>query len=395
MSGLEPLFREEHEAYRRVARSFVANEIAPNAESWEHHRDYPRDLFLKAGSAGFFGAKFAEQWGGTGPDYAAEAVWIEELSKGGTFGTAGDLGAHSQLAALYVDRFGTDDQKERYLRPSIEGRLLGALAVTEPGAGSDVNAITTTARLVGNDWVIEGSKVFITNGSWADYVVVAAKTGDGQGRDNLTLFVVDADTPGFERRRMKLIAWQTSHTGELFFSDVRIPEENLLGEVGSGFDHIMSNFQWERVTMSLAAIALAELSLETAISYARERKAFGHPVLEFQVWQHRFADLAMRIRTGKALTYRALRHHIAAEDGVDVPRNELVRITSMAKLFTQRLAWQVADECVQVHGGAGALVEYPAQRYWRDARVGPIGGGTDDIMRNIIARTMGLGSAVL
>jgi len=395
VSGLEPLFREEHEAYRAAARSFVANEVSPHADSWEHQRDYPRDLFRKAGSSGFFGAKFAEEWGGTGPDYAAEAVWIEELSRGGTFGTAGDLGAHSQLAALYLDRFGNDDLKQRYLRPSIEGRLLGALAVTEPGAGSDVNAIHTTARRDGNHWVVQGSKVFVTNGSWADYVVVAAKTGDVAGHDSLTLFVVDADTPGFERERMKMIAWQTSHTGELFFADVRVPDENRLGDVGSGFGHIMSNFQWERVTMSLAAIALAELSLETAISYARERKAFGHPVLEFQVWQHRFAELAMRIRTGKALTYKALRHHIAAENGVDVHSDELVQVTSMAKLFTQRLAWQVADECVQVHGGAGALMEYPAQRYWRDARVGPIGGGTDDIMRNIIARTMGLGSAVL
>lgn len=392
MSGLESLFREEHEEYRKAARLFVANEIKPHAEEWEAQRDFPRELFRKAGSAGFFGAKFAEEWGGTGPDYAAEAVWIEEVSKGGTYGTASDLGAHSQLAALYIDRLGDDVQKDRYLRPSIEGSLLGALGVTEPGAGSDVNAIKTRARQDGDEWVINGSKTFITNGSWSDYVVVAARTSDDPGHDNITLFIVDADAPGFERNRVKMIAWETSHTGELFFNEVRVPDTSRLGDVGAGFRHIMTNFQWERLTMSLGAVAMAELSLETAIQYARDRTAFGHPVIEFQVWQHRFADLGTRIRTGKALTYRALRHHIAAEEGVDVPREELVRLTSMAKLFTQKMAWQVADECVQVHGGAGALKEYPAQRFWRDARVGPIGGGTDDIMRNLIARTLGLDS---
>jgi acyl-CoA dehydrogenase len=393
VSGLEPLFREEHEAYREAARRFVANEIVLHAEAWETSRDYPRELFAKVGAAGFFGAKFADDWGGTGPDYAAEAVWIEELSKGITYGTASDLGAHSQLASLYIDRFGDDGLKGRYLSPSIDGRLLGALAVTEPGAGSDVNGIKTRATPDGDQWALNGSKVFITNGSWSDYVVVAARTSDDAGHDNITLFVVDADSPGFESNRMKLIAWHTSHTGELFFNEVTVPDANRLGDVGSGFRHIMTNFQWERLMMSLGAIALAELSLEVAIQYARERRAFGRPVIKFQVWQHRFADLAVRIRTGKALTYRALRVHIAVENGTAVPREEIVRLTSMAKLFTQRLAWQAADECVQVHGGAGALKEYPAQRLWRDARVGPIGGGTDDIMRNIIAGTMGLGAA--
>lgn len=390
MSGFEPLFLEEHDAYREAVRRFVDNEINPHAEVWEERRDFPRELFQKAGSAGLFGAKFEEAWGGTGPDYAAEAVAIEELSRSMTFGTASDLGAHSQLAALYVDRFGNGDQKERYLRPSISGDLLGALAVTEPGAGSDVNGIRTRATRDGDDWLMSGSKVFITNGSWADYVVVAARTSDGPGHGNVTLFIVDARSDGFEQRRMKMIAWHTSHTGELFFDAVRVPDANRLGDVGAGFAAIMTNFQWERVMMSLSALALADLSLETAIQYAKDRRAFGQPVIKFQVWQHRFADLAVRLRTSKALAYKALRMHIASEQGDDVSRDQLVRFTSMAKLHSQRLAWDVADECVQVHGGAGALKEYPAQRFWRDARVGPIGGGTDDIMRNLIARSLGL-----
>jgi len=390
MSGFEPLFLEEHDAYREAVRRFVNNEINPHAEVWEERRDFPRELFQKAGSAGLFGAKFEEAWGGTGPDYAAEAVAIEELSRSMTFGTASDLGAHSQLAALYVDRFGHEDQKERYLRPSISGDLLGALAVTEPGAGSDVNGIRTRATRDGDNWLMSGSKVFITNGSWADYVVVAARTSDGPGHGNVTLFIVDTGSDGFEQRRMKMIAWQTSHTGELFFDAVRVPDANRLGDVGAGFASIMTNFQWERVMMSLSALALADLSLETAIQYAKDRSAFGQPVIKFQVWQHRFADLAVRLRTSKALAYKALRMHIASEQGDNVSRDQLVKFTSMAKLHSQRLAWDVADECVQVHGGAGALKEYPAQRFWRDARVGPIGGGTDDIMRNLIARSLGL-----
>jgi acyl-CoA dehydrogenase len=385
------LFREEHEAYRDACRRFVASEMAPHADEWEATRTFPKALFAKAGSAGFFGAKFDPSWGGTGPDYVAESVWIEETSRSGSMGTAMDLGAHSQLATLYVDRFGSDTQRERYLRPSIAGSITGALAVTEPGAGSDVNAIRTTAKRVGEDWVISGSKAFITNGARADYVVVAARTGDDPGHDNITLFIVDTDAPGFTAGRMRLISWHTSHTGELAFDSVLVPDENRLGEVGSGFRHIMHNFQWERLTMSIGAIALAELSLETAIQYARDRTTFGQPIIRFQVWQHRFADLAVRVRMGKALTHRALAAHVAELRGADVPRDELVRLTSMAKLFTQRLALRVADECVQVHGGAGALTEFRAQRYWRDARVGPIGGGTEDIMRNVIARTMSLG----
>jgi acyl-CoA dehydrogenase len=391
MSGLDPIFREEHEDYRKAARQFIEKEIDPFADEWEQARDFPRELFGKVGSAGFFGAKFTDVWGGTGPDYAAEAVWIEEVSKAVTFGTASDLGAHSQLAAEYIDRFGSDDVKERYLRPSISGELLGALGITEPGAGSDVNGIQTRAVPDGDSWVLNGSKAFITNGSRADYVVVAARTSDDPGHGNLTLFVVDTDTPGFDRNRMKLIAWHTSHTGELFFNDVQVPDGNRLGEVGAGFRYIMTNFQWERIALALGALSLADVALTTAIDYARERHAFGRPVIRFQVWQHRFADLAVRIRASRALTYRALRLFVATENGHDVPRNELVGVTSMAKLHSQRLAWQVADECVQVHGGAGALMEYRAQRLWRDARVGPIGGGTDDIMRNIIAGTLRLG----
>ncbi|MBW3621373.1 MAG: acyl-CoA dehydrogenase family protein [Actinobacteria bacterium] len=397
-----PLYREEHAALRDAARAFVGRELAPHADAWEEAEDFPREVFRAVAEAGFLGLKFDERWGGSGPDLLAQAVWIEELARCGSGGVAADLGAHSDLACLYLAHAGSDDQLDRWLRPSIAGESVGALGVTEPGAGSDVAGITTRARRDGDGWVLDGAKVFITNGSWCDYVVVAAKVapGDGAPSDDphgqVTLFVVEADTPGVERRRMSMLGWRTSHTGELTFDGVRIADDHRLGDVGGGFGLIMRNFAWERLSMSLGAVTAAEEGLAEAIAYAREREVFGRPVASFQVWRHRFADLATRIATGRALTEHALRLHVATEaalrvgEPVPVDTGELVRATSMAKLVTQRLAFDVADESVQVHGGAGYMMEYRAQRRWRDTRLGPIGGGTDEIMREIIARTYGL-----
>ena len=385
-----PMFTAEHDAYRASARTFVERELAPHVEDWEADRDVPKEVFRTVGQAGFFGAKFDPRWGGSGPDLLAEVCWIEELARGGSGGLAADLGAHSQLAALYIDRQGSDEQKQRWLVPSITGEAVGALGVTEPGAGSDVNGITTRARRDGGDWVIDGAKVFITNGSWCDHVVVAARTDPDAGHAGMTLFVVERDMPGFTSRRMSMLGWRTSHTGELHFDGVRVPDANRLGDEGRGFYAIMANFAWERLMMSLGAVVAADVALQDAIRYAQEREAFGRPVARFQVWRHRFADLATRIATGRALTNHALRMTVAAEAGDDVPQAEVLRATAMAKLVTQRLAFDVADECVQVHGGAGYLMEYRAQRHWRDARLGPIGGGTDDIMREIIAGTYGI-----
>lgn len=404
-----PLFADEHDAYRASARTFVEREILPHVEDWEAARDFPKELFRTVGRAGFFGAKFDPAYGGTGPDLLAEVCWIEELARAGSGGVAADLGAHSQLAALYIDRQGTDEQKQRWLAPSISGEAVGALGITEPGAGSDVNGITTRARRDGGDWVIDGSKVFITNGSWCDHVVVAAKTDPDADHAGMTLFVVDRDTPGFTSSRLKMLGWRTSHTGELHFDGVRVPDDNRLGDEGRGFYAIMQNFAWERLMMSLGAVVAADVALADAIAYAKGREAFGRPVAKFQVWRHRFADLATRIATARALTNHALRLTVAAETaagsmsldsethpprsssaGAAPDPSEVLRATAMAKLVTQRLAFEVADECVQVHGGAGYLMEYRAQRHWRDARLGPIGGGTDDIMREIIAGTYGL-----
>ncbi len=380
--GLPPLFTAEHEALRHSARAFVTREILPHIEEWETARDFPRSLFTVVADAGFFGLKFSPEHGGSGPDFIAQAVWVEELARCGAGGLAADIGAHSDLAALYVDRSGSQQQKARWLAPSIAGQLIGGLAITEPDAGSDVAATRTTAVRDGDGWVINGAKTYITNGSWADYIVVLATTDADAGHGGKTLFVVEAGTPGFERRRLSMLGWHTSHTGELTFSDVRVGDDHRLGEVGGGFYAVMQNFAWERVSMSLGAVVAAEGSLETAMRYGREREAFGRPIGTFQTWRHTFADLATQIAMGRALTEHALRVMVAGGD-------DAAPLAARAKLFTQRLAVRVADACVQIHGGAGYMMEYPAQRYLRDTRLGPIGGGTDEIMAEIIGRSMG------
>jgi alkylation response protein AidB-like acyl-CoA dehydrogenase len=376
------LFSPEHDELRAAVRAFVDKELFPHAQEWEDKEAFPREIFERVGALGFFGAKYPEDIGGSGPDVVADAVVTEEITRCASGGVAASLGAHKDLGSLYVFSFGNREQHERWLRPAIEGRLVSALGVTEPDAGSDVAGIKTSAVRSGDDWVINGSKMFITNGSWADYVVVAAKTDPDAGHDGISLFVVEAGTPGFEARRIPMLGWRTGHTGELSFSDVRVPNDNLLGEAGKGFYAIMQNFAWERLIMALAQVAGAQRTYDLAKAYALERGAFGRPVGKFQVWRHRFADMATRIAAGRALTYRALRLYVAGENPI--------REVAMAKLYTSEVAFHVADECVQVHGGYGYMMEFPAQRAWRDSRLGPIGGGTSEIMKEIIGRTLGL-----
>jgi alkylation response protein AidB-like acyl-CoA dehydrogenase len=392
-----PLFRPEHDELRASARAFVERELHPHVEAWERAEDFPRETFAQVGGAGFLGLKFPESYGGSGPDLLAAAVWIEELARGTCGGVAADLGASSDLAALYLSKAGDEEQRRRFLPPLLAGERIGALAITEPGTGSDVAGLTTRAVRDGDGWVLDGSKVFITNGAWCDEVVVAAKVSPADGaptedpHGRITLFLVPADAPGFTRRRMPMLGWRTSHTGELTFEGVRVAGDRRLGEVGSGFGHITSCFAWERLAMSLGAVAGAQRTLELAIEYAQQREAFGRTIASFQVWRHRFADLATRIATGRALTYQALRLVVAQDEDPDgVPAVEVLRAVAQSKLLTQRLAFDVADEGVQVHGGAGYMMEYPIQRAWRDARLGPIGGGTDEIMKEIVAKTYGL-----
>jgi acyl-CoA dehydrogenase len=385
------LFTAEHDELRSAVRSWVAAELAPHADEWERERDFPyREVFARAGSLGLFGAKYTEADGGTGPDLVADAVITEELARCGSGGVAAALGAHKDLGPYYVFRFGTEEQRQRWLHPAIAGSKIGALAITEPGAGSDVAGIATRAvPEPGGGWRLAGSKTFITNGPIADFVVVAARTGpaanpaEPTGRhQGLSLFVVDAGTPGFTAQRMDTVGWRTSHTGDLAFDGAIVSDEALLGTEGTGFRQIMEAFDWERLVMALGAVAGAEATLALAVAYARDRSAFGRPVAKFQTWRHRFADLATEIEAARSLTYGALRKVVAGE--------RATREVSMAKWFATELAWRVADEALQVHGGYGYMMEYPVQRAWRDARLGPIGGGTTEVMKEIIGRSFGL-----
>ena len=375
------LFTPEHEAFRASVRDFVDRELAPHADEWEAQRDFPREIYERCGELGLFGLKYPEEYGGTGPDIIADAVVNEELTRCGAGGVAAGLGAHKDLGSYYVYRFGNDEQRKRWLVPSIQGKAIGALGVTEPDAGSDVAHLTTRATRDGDEYIVNGSKMFITNGSKADYVVTAVRTG-GDGYQGISLLVVERGTPGFTARRIPTVGWWTSHTAELHFDDCRVPAENRLDEEGTGFLSIMKNFQWERIVMALAAVAAAQKTLENAIEYARNREAFGRPVAKFQVWRHRFADLETEIHAARTLTYHALRKMAAGEDAL--------REVSMAKWLACELDWKVADEALQVHGGYGYMMEFPVQRAWRDARLGPIGGGTTEIMKEIIAKTYGL-----
>jgi acyl-CoA dehydrogenase len=381
-SAHSDLFSAEHEELRTQVRAFVEKELQPHAQEWEASESFPREIFKRVGDLGFFGLKYPEDVGGSGPDYLADAVVTEEFARCGSAGVSASLGGHKDLATLYVSNFGNPEQHKQWLAPGIAGDIVGGLAVTEPDAGSDVAGIKTSAKRSGDDWIINGSKMFITNGAWADFIVVAAKTDPDKAHAGITLFVVDTDTEGFTSRRMPMLGWRTGQTGELSFADVRVPDANRLGDEGSGFYAIMQNFAWERLIMALGQVGGAQLTYELAKSYALDRTAFKRPIGKFQVWRHRFADMATRIEAGRALTYSALRKYIAGENPI--------REVAMAKLYTSEVAFKVADECVQVHGGYGYMMEFPAQRAWRDSRLGPIGGGTSEIMREIIGKTYGL-----
>ncbi len=377
------LFTAEHDELRALVRRFVERDILPHVEAWEAAGEFPvRELFAQAGLIGLFGAKVEPTYGGTGPDLVADAAITEELAGCGSGGVAAALGAHKDLGSHYLNRFGTDEQKGRWLVPAVAGEKITALAVTESSAGSDVAAIRTRAERDGDTWRISGEKTFITNGPIADVVVVAAKTMPDAGHRGISLFVIEAGSPGFVARRIETVGWRTSHTGELAFNDCQVPGDALLGTENRGFHHIMENFQWERMVMALAAVAAASKHVDLAISYARERHAFGRPVVKFQTWRHRLADLATDIEAARSLSYHALRKLVEGEDAT--------REVSMAKWLATELDWRAADEALQIHGGYGYMMEYPVQRAWRDARLGPIGGGTTEIMKEIIGRSFGL-----
>lgn len=377
------LFTEEHEMFRKAVRSFIRKEIAPFIDKWERAEEFPLELYRRMGELGYLGIKFPEEYGGSGADLITEAVFLEELSKCGSGGVAAGIGAHIGIALTPVWRFGNDEQKRKYLVPGIKGEKIAALGITEADAGSDVAGIRTTARKEGDHYVLNGSKMFITNGVRADFVVVAAKTDPSLGHKGLSLFVVNADTPGFSvGKKLKKLGWRSSDTAELIFDEVRVPCANLLGEENKGFYCIMQNFQWERIMLALMSVGSAESALEQAIRYAGKRTQFGQPIRQFQVIQHMLVDMAVEIEKARHLTYHALYLYANGQDALTE--------TTMAKALAGEMVREVTDMALQIHGGNGYMMEFPAQRYWRDARLQPIGGGTTEIMNEILVKQIGL-----
>lgn len=376
-------FNDEHEQFRRTVKAFVEREIRPHVAAWEEAEAFPRELYGKAAEQGFFGLRYAEAYGGSNVGPLFEAVMHEELSKCGSGGVAAGLGAQATIATGPLHTFGSEAIKRRFLVPAIRGEKIGAFGVTEPQAGSDVAGLVTTARREGAHYVLNGAKTYITNGVVADYVIVAAKTDPSRGRKGLSMIVVEAGTPGFGvSKRLKKLGWRASDTAELFFDDCRVPVENLVGVEHDGFAQIMGNFVWERITLALGSIGAAEDMLEQARRFVLDRTAFGQPIAQFQVVKHQLAELATDLEAARQLTYHALRLHSAGEWALGP--------TAMAKKFATEMACRVADRALQLHGGAGYMMEYDIQRHWRDARLGPIGGGTSEIMNEIIARQLGL-----
>jgi len=378
-----PPFTDEHEELRQSIRRFVARELRPYSQQWEDERWFPNEVFHKLAAVGFLGLKYPEEYGGEGGDHLHDAVLIEELPRAGSGGVSAGIGGHIGIATPPIWKFGTEEQKQRYLVPAIRGEKIGALGITEPDAGSDVAAIRTLARRVDGGWVVNGSKTFITNGVRADFVVTAVKTTEEGGHHGISFLLLEKDMEGYSvSKKLEKMGWHASDTAELSFQDVFVPEENLLGEENRGFYLIMANFQWERLAMALGSVGSMQAILERTLEFALEREAFGRPIGKHQAIRHKIAEMAVKLESGRALTYDALRRFMQGE--------EPLREVTMAKLKTQRDCFEVADEALQIHGGAGYMKEYEIERVARDARLGPIGGGTDEIMKEILGKTYGL-----
>ena len=375
---MEPPLSEEHEILRRSLAEFVDREIRPSVLQWERDGEVPRALFEKLAELGYLGVRLSPEFGGGGQDFWYTTVLLQELMRCGSIGVAVAIMAHAEFATHVIDRGGSDALRAKYVRAATEGRLIGALGVSEPDAGSDVAALRTRAVRDGDEYVINGSKTFISNGTIADYITTAVRTG-GPGHRGISLIVVPADTEGLTRTRLRKVGTHASDTAELSFEDCRVPAENLIGEENEGFRLIMQGFEGERLVLSVMACSQARLMFEEARRWGHDRKAFGQPLLGFQVWQHRLADVVTNLEAAETLTYRAIELHVRGQ-----PANAEI---SMAKLFATEMALDTARECAQIQGGLSHMEECLMGRLYRDSLALTIGAGTSEMMRGIIART--------
>lgn len=371
-------FAPEHDQFRDSVRRFFERELIPNLNRWEEEGIIDRAFWTKAGEAGLLCPTVPEQYGGPGLDFGFNAVIDEELAYAGS--TAG-ITLHSDIVADYLVAYGSEEQKKHWLPRMVSGETATAIAMTEPGAGSDLQGIRTTARRDGNHYVLNGSKTYITNGQHADLVIVAAKTDPSLGAKGVSLILVEADREGYARgRNLDKIGFHSQDTSELFFNDVRVPITNCLGEEGMGFAYLMNQLPQERLSIACAAQAAAQRAFDEAVRFTKERKAFGRTVFDFQNTKFTLADLAARLQVGWAHLDWTIARHV---------KGELTAAeASAAKLWHTELQWDACDASLQLHGGAGYMNEYLIARLWRDARVTRIFGGTNEIMKEVISRAI-------
>jgi len=371
-------FTEEHEFFRKSFQDFLKKEVVPHIDTWEQTGTIDRFIWEKFGEMGYFGLATPEAYGGMDLDIFYTIIFIEELQKINSGGFAAAIWAHEYLAMTHLNKEANEAQKQKYLVPSVTGEKIGCLCITEPFGGSDVGGMRTTAVKKDDTYVINGSKTFITNGVYSDYLIVAAKTSPELGNKGISIFVIDRDLPGISATKLDKLGWRASDTAEIAFDNVVIPAENLMGEENLGFPYIMQHFALERLIMGVNAHARSEWALEYTIGYMKERTAFGKPISKFQALRHKVADLASEVEMAKTFNYVTAKR---LDDGEYV-----VKEATMSKLLSTKIADQVAYDCLQLLGGYGYMEEYPLARNLRDSRLGPIGGGTSEILREIISK---------
>jgi citronellyl-CoA dehydrogenase len=373
-----PYFTEEHRMLRDTVRQFAEREIAPYAEEWDAEGIFPRELFKQVGDLGLFGIRLDPKYGGSGLDWWATAAYIEGLS----YTTSGAVNmaimVQSDMTLPFIDDVGTPEQKAEFLAPAIAGDKMVALGISEPGGGSDVAAIKTRAKVDGDDLVISGQKLWITNGTRADFILLAVRTAEDRYK-GITFVLFPTNVKGFSvGKKLKKVGNLASDTAELFFDNCRIPKRYVLGEMNRGFYYVMENFQGERLVSAIGAVYAMERAIELAKAYGKEREAFGQPLGQFQVWRHKFAEMDTQVEAAKWLTFRAL----------DLYNRKLkaIREITMSKLHTSDLSQRVMYDCMQIFGGFGYTTEYPISRFWRDVRLHTIGAGASEVMKEILAK---------
>ena len=371
-------FTEEHELFRKSFGDFLQKEVVPHIEKWEETGTIERFIWKKFGEMGYFGLNYPEKYGGMGLDIFYTVIFLEEMQKINSGGFAAAMWAHSYLAMTHVYAEGDEAIREKYLVPSIAGEKIGCLCITEPFGGSDVAGMKTTAVKKGDSYIINGSKTFITNGVYSDYLVVAAKTDPELRNKGMSIFMVDRETPGISSTKLNKLGWRASDTAEIAFDKVEIPASNLMGEEGKGFPYIMQHFAFERLIMGINGHARAEYALDYTLQYMSERVAFGKTIDKYQALRHSVADMTSEIEMCKEFNYS-----VADRLG---NKEYVVKEASMSKLLSTKIADNVIYQCLQFLGGYGYMEDYPLARMMRDSRLGPIGGGTSEILREVIAK---------